>query len=52
MTLGGDSGQKGKAYGHLEQNEYTALFEDYRTLAYDNLFGGYSRHAQYYQAPQ
>lgn len=52
MTFVGYIDQNGKAYSHLEQNEYTALIEDYRTLAYDNLFGGYSRHAQYYQAPQ
>ena len=52
MTFVGYIDQNGKAYSHLEQNEYTTLIEDYRTLAYDNLFGGYSRHAQYYQAPQ
>ena len=52
MTFVGYIDQSGKAYSHLEQNEYTALIEDYRTLAYDNLFGGQSRHAQYYQAPQ
>ena len=52
MTFVGYIDQNGKAYSHLEQNEYTALIEDYRTLAYDNLFGGHSRHAQYYQAPQ
>ena len=52
MTFVGYIDQNGKAYSHLEQNEYTALIEDYRTLAYDNLFGGQSRHAQYYQAPQ
>ena len=52
MTFVGYIDQSGKAYSHLEQNEYTALIEDYRTLAYDNLFGGHSRHAQYYQAPQ
>ena len=52
MTFVGYIGQNGKAYSHLEQNEYTTLIEDYRTLAYDNLFGGHSRHAQYYQAPQ
>ncbi len=52
MTFVGYIEQNGKAYSHLEQNEYTALIEDYRTLAYDNLFGGHSRHAQYYQAPQ
>lgn len=52
MTFVGYIDQNGKAYSHLEQNEYTTLIEDYRTLAYDNLFGGHSRHAQYYQAPQ
>lgn len=52
MTFVGYIDQNGKAYSHLEQNEYTTLIEDYRTLAYDNLFGGQSRHAQYYQAPQ
>ena len=52
MTFVGYIDRNGKAYSHLEQNEYTALIEDYRTLAYDNLFGGQSRHAQYYQAPQ
>ena len=52
MTFVGYIDQNGKAYSHLEQNEYTALIEDYRTLAYDNLFGGHSRHAQYYQASQ
>ena len=52
MTFVGYIDRNGKAYSHLEQNEYTALIEDYRTLAYDNLFGGHSRHAQYYQAPQ
>ena len=52
MTFVGYIDQNGKAYSHLEQNEYTALIEDYRTLAYDNLFGGQSRHAQDYQAPQ
>ena len=52
MTFVGYIDQNGKAYSHLEQNEYTALIEGYRTLAYDNLFGGQSRHAQYYQAPQ
>ena len=52
MTFVGYIDQNGKAYSHLEQNGYTALIEDYRTLAYDNLFGSQSRHAQYYQAPQ
>ena len=52
MTFVGYIDQNGKAYSHLEQNEYTTLIEDYRTLAYDNLFGGHSRHAQYYQASQ
>ena len=52
MTFVGYIVQNGKAYSHLEQNEYTTLIEDYRTLAYDNLFGGHSRHAQYYQASQ
>ena len=52
MTFVGYIDQNGKAYSHLEQNEYTTLIEDYRTLAYDNLFGGHSRHAQYYQAQQ
>ena len=52
MTFVGYIDQNGKAYSHLEQNEYTTLIEDYRTLAYDNLFGGHSRHTQYYQAPQ
>ena len=52
MTFVGYIDQNGKAYSHLEENEYTALIEDYRTLAYDNLFGGHSRHAQYYQASQ
>lgn len=51
MTFVGYVDANGKAYSHLETNDYTSMIEDYRTFAYDNLFGGQTRHAQYYQAP-
>lgn len=51
MTFVGYVDANGKAYSHLEINDYTSMIEDYRTFAYDNLFGGQTRHAQYYQAP-
>lgn len=51
LTFVGYIDQNGKAYSHLETNEYNALIEDYRTFAYDNLFGKQNRHADYYKAP-
>lgn len=51
ITFVGYIGQNGKAYSHLETNDYAGMIEDYRTLAYDNLFGGKSRHTSFYQTP-
>lgn len=51
ITFVGYIDQNGKAYSHLETNDYAGMIEDYRTLAYDNLFGGKSRHTSFYQTP-
>lgn len=50
ITFVGYIDQSGKAYSHLETNDYAGMIEDYRTLAYDNLFGGESRHTDFYRA--
>ena len=51
ITFVGYIDRSGKAYSHLETNDYNAMIEDYRTLAYDNLFGGENRHTDFYCVP-
>ena len=39
VTFVGYTDAEGKAYSHLETNDYTALIQDYQRLQYDRLFG-------------
>lgn len=48
MTFVGYTDAGGRAYSHLEQNEYTGLIEQYRQVQYNNLFGGVDRREQYF----
>ena len=41
-------GTTGRAYSHLETNDFTARIEDYQRLQYNNLFGGQDRLAAFF----
>ena len=48
LTFVGYVDQTGRAYSHLETNDFTARIEDYQRLQYNNLFGGKDRLAAFF----
>ena len=52
LTFVGYIDQSGKAYSHLETNGYAAMIEDYRSLAYNNLFGEQNRVDKLFRSPR
>ena len=48
LTFVGYVDQMGRAYSHLETNDFTARIEDYQRLQYNNLFGGKDRLAAFF----
>ncbi len=52
LTFVGYIDQSGKAYSHLETNGYAAMIEDYRSLAYNNLFGEQNRVDELFRSPR
>ena len=48
LTFVGYVDQTGRAYSHLETNDFTARIEDYQRLQYNNLFGGQDRLAAFF----
>ena len=52
ITFVGYVDQTGKAYSHLETNEFTACIEDYQRIQYNNLFGGERRQSQLFALPE
>ena len=51
LTFVGYVDRKGRAYSHLETNDYTALIQDYQCVQYNNLFGGDERLAELFDGP-
>ena len=51
LTFVGYGDRKGRAYSHLETNDYTALIQDYQCVQYNNLFGGDERLAELFDGP-
>ena len=51
LTFVGYVDRKGRAYSHLETNDYTALIQDYQCVQYHNLFGGDERLAELFDGP-
>ena len=49
LTFAGYWDASGKAYSHLETNEYDSLIESYRQMQYNNLFGGDDRQGAYFR---
>ena len=48
LTFVGYTDAAGRAYSHLETNDFTARIEDYQRLQYNNLFGGQDRLAAFF----
>ena len=51
ITFVGYVDRKGRAYSHLETNDYTALIQDYQCVQYNNLFGGDERLSELFGSP-
>ena len=51
LTFVGYVDRKGRAYSHLETNDYTALIQDYQCVQYNNLFGGDERLSELFGSP-
>ena len=51
ITFVGYVDRKGRAYSHLETNDYTTLIQNYQCVQYNNLFGGGQRLAELFDSP-
>ena len=51
MTFAGYFDSEGNAYSHMETNDFTPKIDAYRTVQYNELFGGADRQSNLFAAP-